>query len=225
MLSQSGETMGVLVGLVGSMLLAVLLLLGMTGGGFFLALIVLAMLPITLAFLSLESIMSHGTATVSEATEISPVAAIAPAATRAVPWAVIAGAAGSVALLGVYFTCMTVLEGSTHTIGHIRSDWPMIAGVMAGFGILVGFAVDAVANNGLRGKALAIGVLGTGVSMVGLFACCTPLLTRFLAPQYVLPAAALAVQYSAIIAIIGVSANLVTSLVIRRANLQMAPAP
>ncbi|GEM_PF-6969158 len=225
MLSQSRETMGVLVGLVGSMLLAVLLLLGMTGGGFFLALVVLAMLPITLAFLSVESIMSHQMATVSEAPEISPVAAIAPAATRAVPWAVIAGAAGSVALLGVYLIGMTVLEGSAHTIGHIRGEWPVITGVMAAFGILVGFTVDAAAHNGLRGKALAIGVMGTGVSMVGLFACCTPHLTRFLSPQYVLPAATLAVQYSMVIAIIGLSANLVTSLAIRRADLQTASAP
>lgn len=225
MLSQSGETMGVLVGLVGSMLLAVLLLLGMTGGGFFLALIVLAMLPITLAFLSIEGIMSHQAATVSEVPEIAPAAAIAPASARAVPWAVISGAVGSVALLGVYLSGMTVLEGTAHTIGHLRGDWPIIAGVMASFGVLVGFTVDAAANNGLRGKALAIGVMGTGISMAGLFACCTPLLTRFLAPQYVLPAASLAVQYSALIAIIGISANLVTSLTIRRADLQTASAP
>lgn len=229
MTNQTRETAGVLAGLVGSMLLAVLLLFSMTGGGFFLALFVLALLPVGLGVLALESAMNYqpvqGEMTVMAAETAAPVVrpVAATAASRSWQPALI-GALSALALLGVYFNAMTAWEGLPHTVGHLRGDWASIIAVTASFGLLVCAATQASTEGSISGRVLTFGVAGSGLGMLGLFACCTPLLVHYFPAQIVLPAAIMAIQYSILIVALGIVINMVASLAIAIRQTSLATA-
>lgn len=217
MLSDTRETAGVLAGLAVSMMLAVLLLFGMTGGGFFLAMIVLMLLPMALVMLAWEEALRQQPAP-------QPVAHVVLASAEATaPWRwepAAVGTLGAVGLFGVYFNVMTALEGFPHTLAHLRTDSLSILAVAIGFGIIAGVASHAYAAGSLRAGTFALGVIGSGVGMVTLLACCVPLLMRLVYWPGILHAAAFVIQYSVPLIIVALAINLATSVTLMRTSPQ-----
>lgn len=217
MLSDTRETAGVLAGLAISMTLAVVALFGMTGGGFFPAMIVLMLLPMALVMMAWEDALSRQPAP-------QPVAQVVLApAEETVPWRwepAAVGTLGAVGLFGVYFNVMTALEGFPHTLAHLRTESLSILAVAIGFGIIAGVASHAYSLGSLRGGTFALGVLGSGIGMVTLLACCVPLLMRLVYWPGILHAAVFVMQYSVPLIVVALAINLATSATLMRTSPQ-----
>lgn len=59
-----------------------------------------------------------------------------------------------------------------HLISQIGRDWYLLAPIMAGFGVQIGFVAELRRRHQLRGSAAAAGAAGAGSSTVGMVACC-----------------------------------------------------
>ena len=221
--AKNEETIGVLTGLGGGMTLAMFLLVGMTGGGFFLILIVLAMLPVMLFVLAADAMFTHEAIPALqslpiEASESLTQSAASPPRRRAAP-PLFVGAAAGMALFAAYVGLMTLWEGWGHTLFHLSREGLFVLAVVAGVGFFAATAAQAAEAEALRGAVFMAGLVGTGLSAAGLFACCAPLLVRFFAPELVLPAAILALQFSMMAIAGGLAVSLIATVSMGRAIL------
>ena len=212
------ETAGVLGGLVGGLLLSVLFLFSIMGAsGFILALLVLALLPMGLAVVAFANPVE---VKVREAAAV-PAAAAMPAvySSGGPAWRSVAtGIAGSIILFALYLAIMSGLEGTRHTLGHVSADWLSIIGVVGFFGALAGAAANAARAHTFDARFLTIGVAGSIVGMVGLLACCTPLLIHVVPSAGILQASIVLMQNATLVIGFGIAVNLISSIAILRAR-------
>lgn len=152
---------------------AAFLLFTMMGGGFFVALLVLALLPLALAVVALVS--AFGDKAMEEVgVVVAPTSA--PALGRSAAW----GIMGAMALLGFYGATMIAVQGVGHTIADIGRHGIPLAFVLAGFGGLVGLASGLAPRHALPGWGVLLAGIGTGVGIVAMMSCCiVPVVFRF----------------------------------------------
>jgi hypothetical protein len=99
---------------------------------------------------------------------MKPVAAVrtSPAS---VHWGLLA-AGGMAAFYAV------VVAGASGSIGHladqVRTDWYLLAPIVAGFGVQVGLVVELRRRRRLARDTAVAGAAGAGGSTVGMIACC-----------------------------------------------------
>jgi hypothetical protein len=206
------ETTDVLAGLVAGLLLVMLFLFSMMGGsGFVLAILVLAMLPIGLG------IAAFGNPKPVETT-YEAVEPVAQPFRRSFWQASAVGAVAVMAMLGIYIGIMTTLEGSTHTVQHLRAEWLSVIEVMGLFGVLTAIAFESARRHSLSAGLLALGVFGSGLGMLGLLACCIPLLFHLVPSVTILQAGVFMIQYATPIIIVGIAFNLASEFAMLRAR-------
>jgi len=122
--------------------------------------------------------------------------------------AVIRGLIAAVALLGVYFSIVTLLSGWDFAFSQFLRYWYWIMALATGFGVQVGLFIFLRARHRTRVSGKVMAVSGT-TSTVAMLSCCAHYLFN-LAPLIGFSGlTALIGQYQTEIFGIGVSANLI----------------
>lgn len=118
------------------------------------------------------------------------------------------GLAGSLALLGVYFSLVTALSGWEFAFSQFLRYWYWIIALAAGFGIQIGLFSYLRSRHRTRvsGKAVAISGSASGVAMVS---CCAHYLVNIVPLIGISGLSAFVGQYQIEIFGIGAFANVV----------------
>lgn len=153
--------------------------------------------------------------------------AVAPPAARrwwhlrrsSLAWGVVA--VGSLATF--YVTVITLASGFDHLRSQARTDWWLLAPIMAGFGTQV--AVMAEVRRRHRAAHLtAVAGAGTGASAVGMVACCAHHLADLVPFVGLTGAAAFLLDWRVAFMLLGVVVN-GAAIVLALGRLRLAPAP
>lgn len=94
--------------------------------------------------------------------------------------AFLAGAAASLALLGIYFGLLALISGWQFTVGEFGRFWPYIGALAAGFGVQVALFVylrRLLHGASAHGKVVAVSGTTSAAAMVS---CCTHYLANLL---------------------------------------------
>lgn len=86
---------------------------------------------------------------------------------------VISGLLGTLALMAVYATLVSLAQGFDHLLQLMGEDWYLIAPIMLAFGVQVGLfmRLRQMSHRGNRAATASVGVSG-GSSTVAMVACC-----------------------------------------------------
>jgi hypothetical protein len=116
------------------------------------------------------------------------------------------GAAGVLALLGVYFSILTMANSIAHAVQQFAEMWYLISALVAGFGVQVG--LYSYIREGMQNMAAAAEVTAAGgISTGSMIACCAHHLVDVL-PVLGLPVVfAFLSEYQAFFMIIGILSN------------------
>jgi hypothetical protein len=122
----------------------------------------------------------------------------------------LAGAAGSLALLSLYFFILAWAQSLDHALENLRDLWPWITALVLGFGTQIGL-FDALRTilRWKQSEASASVAATGGISSVSMAACCAHHVAD-VAPALGLSAAALfLVKYQTLFLLLGVLSNLI----------------
>ncbi|MCX6813118.1 MAG: hypothetical protein NTV77_01345 [Candidatus Azambacteria bacterium] len=91
------------------------------------------------------------------------------------------GFVASVALLGIYFSVLSLVSGWSFAQSQLASFWYFIVSLAIGFGIQIGLYsyLRGLIKNGGRGEGKILGVTGT-TSTAAMISCCTHYLANIL---------------------------------------------
>jgi uncharacterized membrane protein YhaH (DUF805 family) len=85
----------------------------------------------------------------------------------------VAGGLGAATMAAVYTAVVWAASGSfTHLVDQVRTDWYLVALILAGFGAQVAFFAELRAEHRAHRVEHAAGATGTGASAAGMVACC-----------------------------------------------------
>ncbi|MEK7208902.1 MAG: hypothetical protein AAB677_01435 [Patescibacteria group bacterium] len=118
------------------------------------------------------------------------------------------GLAGALALLGLYWSIVSLISGPSFALAQFRDYWYFIVGLAAGFGAQVGFYTHLkklVAAGAAGGRAVVVsGAASTGAML----ACCAHYLANFLPALATVGVASFIGQYQVEFFWLGLAANL-----------------
>ena len=127
-----------------------------------------------------------------------------------------AGVVAATALLGVYFTIISLAQGVEHAFDQVAADALFVGLIAAGFGTQVALFVELRAVDRRHRAAAAVTAAGTGTSAVAMLACCAHHLVDLL-PVIGLSAAAVFLNaYKTPLFVVGIGMNVVGIVVIAR---------
>ena len=123
---------------------------------------------------------------------------------------VLAGVVASALLVGFYFLVMTVAQGFDSAVELLQKDWYLIGPLVVGFGVQVGlfFPIRRLSRAADAGSATAMTGASTGVSGLGMLACCVHHLADLLPFLGLAGVAVFLAQYREEFLVAGVVTNL-----------------
>ncbi|MBI4498459.1 MAG: hypothetical protein HY689_11235 [Chloroflexi bacterium] len=223
--------------LVGSLLvgfvLAGMLLLAMTGGGFLLALLVLVV-AMTGA-LGVQIASAFRKPALGERVAVPPSPApiagrVASPATKDIAAVfygrpAVWGLAGAVALAAFSLGTMTLLHNVAHTLEDIRNDFFFFLPLLVGFGVLVGLWAATRRKDTLMWGSSLLAVAGTGAGILALMNCCVGTLAALWQAPALTSLTIALVTYKVPIVWAGIAAMVLGLLPLGRGAVQAGAAP
>lgn len=142
--------------------------------------------------------------------EVTPEGAAAPTHSLRVP--VLVGLAAALGLAGFYVLVIGLLSGDMeHGVNQVRDDLPLVAPLVAGFGIQAGLFIHTrrvmAARMSRAAPAVASGA-GVGVSTATMVACCAHHASDVLPLLGIAGLATFALEYKTPLMLIGIAANI-----------------
>ena len=141
---------------------------------------------------------------------VTPEGAAAPTHSLRVP--VLVGLAAALGLAGFYVVVIGLLSGDmTHGINQVRDDLPLVAPLVAGFGIQAGLFIHTrrvMAARMSRAAPAAVSASGVGVSTATMVACCAHHASDVLPLLGIAGLATFALDYKTPLMLIGIAANI-----------------
>ncbi len=124
--------------------------------------------------------------------------------------AVVLGALGSLALVGLYLGIVTWAQGSQHALELLWSDRYFVGAISLGFGTQVGlFAYVRMLQHAIGRASSALAGAGTATSSVSMVACCAHHLTDVLPIVGFSGLAVFLVDFRTPLLLLGIATNLI----------------
>jgi len=120
---------------------------------------------------------------------------------------VVAGIAGALALLAIYFGLLTLVSGWSFTVEQFGAYWPFVVALAVGFGIQVALFLylrQLVRGSPAHGKVVAVSGTASTAAMVS---CCTHYLVNVLPIVGAAGLVTLAAQYQVELFWVGLAFN------------------
>lgn len=121
-------------------------------------------------------------------------------------WPVAGGASAFSAMLGIYFSVLTLVSGWGFTLSQFGEFWPYIVTLALGFGTQVGFYLYLKQLSVHHHAHHMVAASGT-TSTAAMLACCTHYLTNILPVLGAVGAVSLVAQYQVELYWIGLAFN------------------
>lgn len=129
---------------------------------------------------------------------------------RRVALAVGVGAAGSLALIGLYLGVVTWAQGSEHALELLWDDRLFVGAISLGFGTQVGlFAYVRMLQHAMARSSVALAGAGTATSSVSMVACCAHHLADVLPIVGLSGLAVFLVDFRTPLMLLGIATNVV----------------
>jgi len=127
-----------------------------------------------------------------------------------------AGVVAATALLGVYFTIISLAQGVEHAFDQVAADALFVGLIAAGFGTQIGLFVELRAVDRRHRAAAAVTAAGTGTSAAAMLACCAHHLVDLLPVIGLSAAAVLLNAYKTPLFVLGITMSVIGIVVIAR---------
>jgi len=129
---------------------------------------------------------------------------------RRVLVAIVLGAAGALALTGLYLGIVTWAQGYEHALELLRDDRLFVGAISLGFGTQVGlFAYVRMLQRAMARSSVALAGAGTATSSVSMVACCAHHLADVLPIVGLSGLAVFLVEFRTPLMLFGIATNLV----------------
>ena len=129
---------------------------------------------------------------------------------RRVLVAIVLGAAGALALTGLYLGIVTWAQGYEHALELLRDDRLFVGAISLGFGTQVGlFAYVRMLQRAMARSSVAFAGAGTATSSVSMVACCAHHLSDVLPIVGLSGLAVFLVEFRTPLMLFGIATNLV----------------